>query len=169
LLKQHYLDCLAHASYLIAAEATGTAVVVDPQRDIDPCLADAQPHFWQIHHGFLTHFHTLVPSEQLEALPCFAYAAGLDLRTQRRVARDDFSSERTLVLQKRRATALTIRELVIEPGGSRMGTYPTDVAILVQAGSVQVVEGEKESGDAKLFSDARSLWATSHYELCTGD
>ncbi len=35
ILKQFYLNCLAHASYLIGDEATGTAAVVDPQRDID--------------------------------------------------------------------------------------------------------------------------------------
>ena len=44
LLQQYYLGCLAHASYLIADEATGTAVVVDPQRDIDQYLADAEAH-----------------------------------------------------------------------------------------------------------------------------
>jgi rhodanese-related sulfurtransferase len=33
ILTQYYLGCLAHASYLIADEQTGTAVVVDPQRD----------------------------------------------------------------------------------------------------------------------------------------
>ena len=46
LLKQYYLGCLAHDSYLIADTATGTAVVVDPQRDIDHYLQrDArQPH-----------------------------------------------------------------------------------------------------------------------------
>jgi glyoxylase-like metal-dependent hydrolase (beta-lactamase superfamily II)/rhodanese-related sulfurtransferase len=57
LLKQYYLGCLAHASYLIADEATGTAVVVDPQRDIDQYLAEAQAHGWQIRYVFLTHFH----------------------------------------------------------------------------------------------------------------
>ena len=34
ILKQYYLNCLAHASYLIADEATKIAAVVDPQRDI---------------------------------------------------------------------------------------------------------------------------------------
>ena len=42
MLKQYYLGCLAHASYLIADEETKTAVVVDPQRDIDQYLADAE-------------------------------------------------------------------------------------------------------------------------------
>jgi hydroxyacylglutathione hydrolase len=37
--KQFYLACLAHASYLIGDEATGTAAVVDPQRDTDQYIA----------------------------------------------------------------------------------------------------------------------------------
>src|SRR5512145_280852 len=57
LLKQYYLGCLAHASYLIADEATGTAVVVDPQRDIDQYLHDANQHQLHIDYVFLTHFH----------------------------------------------------------------------------------------------------------------
>ena len=31
ILKQYYLDCLSHASYLVADEGTRRAVVVDPQ------------------------------------------------------------------------------------------------------------------------------------------
>ena len=34
ILKQYYLGCLAHASYLIADEITHHAAIVDPQRDI---------------------------------------------------------------------------------------------------------------------------------------
>jgi len=56
-MKQYYLGCLAHASYLIADEATGTAVVVDPQRDIDQYLRDATQHQFHIDYVFLTHFH----------------------------------------------------------------------------------------------------------------
>ena len=56
-LKQYYLGCLAHASYLIADEASGTAIVVDPQRDIQQYLVDAEPLGVQIRHVFLTHFH----------------------------------------------------------------------------------------------------------------
>ncbi|HZM62396.1 MAG TPA: MBL fold metallo-hydrolase [Vicinamibacterales bacterium] len=57
ILKQYYLNCLAHASYLIGDEATGTAALVDPQRDTDRYLADAAEHGLQIRHVFLTHFH----------------------------------------------------------------------------------------------------------------
>lgn len=55
--KQHYLACLAHASYFIADPTTGSAVVVDPQRDIEPYLAEAKKHGWKIEHVYLTHYH----------------------------------------------------------------------------------------------------------------
>jgi len=56
-LKQYYLGCLAHASYLLADEASATAIVVDPQRDIQQYLVDAERLGAQIRHVFLTHFH----------------------------------------------------------------------------------------------------------------
>jgi glyoxylase-like metal-dependent hydrolase (beta-lactamase superfamily II)/rhodanese-related sulfurtransferase len=56
-LKQYYLGCLAHASYLIADERTKVAAVVDPQRDIEQYLQDATANGWKIEHVFLTHFH----------------------------------------------------------------------------------------------------------------
>ena len=40
-LKQYYLGCLAHASYLIADEGSGSAAVIDPQRDVEQYLEDA--------------------------------------------------------------------------------------------------------------------------------
>jgi len=57
ILKQYYLGCLAHASYMIVDEKTKTAAVVDPQRDIDQYLKDAEENGWSIRHVFLTHFH----------------------------------------------------------------------------------------------------------------
>lgn len=57
ILKQYYLGCLAHASYLIGDESTRQAVVVDPQRDVDQYVADARDARLAIRHVFLTHFH----------------------------------------------------------------------------------------------------------------
>lgn len=57
ILKQYYLSCLAHASYLIADERTKTAAVVDPQRDIQQYLDDAAAGGYTIRYVFLTHFH----------------------------------------------------------------------------------------------------------------
>ncbi|MCA9011276.1 MAG: MBL fold metallo-hydrolase [Planctomycetaceae bacterium] len=56
-LRQYYLGCLAHASYMIADEKTKTAAVVDPQRDIEQYLADAKAAGYTIKYVFLTHFH----------------------------------------------------------------------------------------------------------------
>jgi rhodanese-related sulfurtransferase/glyoxylase-like metal-dependent hydrolase (beta-lactamase superfamily II) len=56
-LKQYYLGCLAHASYLIADEASACAVVVDPQRDVEQYVTDADRLGVRIKHVFLTHFH----------------------------------------------------------------------------------------------------------------
>jgi len=57
ILKQYYLGCLAHASYLLGDEASSTAIVVDPQRDIEKYVMDAAGFGLQIRHVFLTHFH----------------------------------------------------------------------------------------------------------------
>ena len=56
-IRQYYLACLSHASYLITDEKTKTAAVVDPQRDIDQYIADAKTGGYTIKHVFLTHFH----------------------------------------------------------------------------------------------------------------
>src|SRR5579884_2265209 len=57
ILKQYYLGCLAHASYLIADPAARRAAVVDPQRDIEQYLEDAEELGCEIGHVFLTHMH----------------------------------------------------------------------------------------------------------------
>ena len=66
ILKQYYLACLSHASYLIADESTKTAVVVDPQRDIEQYVADAAARGLSIRHVFLTHFHADFVAGHLE-------------------------------------------------------------------------------------------------------
>ena len=66
ILKQFYLPCLAHASYLIGDEVTDTAAVVDPQRDVDRYLAFAAEHGLQIKHVFLTHLHADFVAGHLE-------------------------------------------------------------------------------------------------------
>ena len=66
ILKQYYLGCLAHASYLLGDEASSTAIIVDPQRDIQQYLADAGKFGLQIRHVFLTHFHADFVAGHLE-------------------------------------------------------------------------------------------------------
>jgi glyoxylase-like metal-dependent hydrolase (beta-lactamase superfamily II) len=66
IIKQYYLGCLAHASYLIADQVSGQAAVVDPQRDVDQYLEDAARLGCRIEHVFLTHFHADFVAGHLE-------------------------------------------------------------------------------------------------------
>jgi hydroxyacylglutathione hydrolase len=75
-LKQYYLGCLAHASYLLADEASGCAIVVDPQRDIQQYREDAERLGVKIRHVFLTHFHADFVAGHLELRDC----CGADIR-----------------------------------------------------------------------------------------
>ena len=66
LFKQFYLNCLAHASYIVGDPTSATAAVVDPQRDIGQYLAYAEEHGLRIAHVLLTHFHADFVAGHLE-------------------------------------------------------------------------------------------------------
>ena len=53
--KQFYLDCLAHASYLIGSD--GVAAVVDPQRDVEQYIEAAKDEGFEIRWVLETHLH----------------------------------------------------------------------------------------------------------------
>jgi rhodanese-related sulfurtransferase/glyoxylase-like metal-dependent hydrolase (beta-lactamase superfamily II) len=82
ILKQYYLGCLAHASYLLGDEASSTAIIVDPQRDIQQYLADAEQFGLQIRHVFLTHFHADFVAGHLELRDRCGAAIHLGSRAQ---------------------------------------------------------------------------------------
>lgn len=54
-LKQFYLPCLAHASYLIGSD--GEAAVIDPQRDVDCYIDEAEAAGLKIRYVIETHMH----------------------------------------------------------------------------------------------------------------
>lgn len=64
--RQYYLQCLSHASYLVGDRTTGKAIVVDPQRDVDQYIADANTQGLTITSVFETHFHADFLSGHLE-------------------------------------------------------------------------------------------------------
>lgn len=66
IFHQYYLGCLSHASYLIGDEGTKTAIVVDPQRDVDQYIEDAKKNGLKITHVFLTHVHADFAAGHLE-------------------------------------------------------------------------------------------------------
>lgn len=55
LFKQFYLGCLAQASYLIGSN--GEAAIVDPRRDVDEYIAEADAHGLTIKYVIETHLH----------------------------------------------------------------------------------------------------------------
>ena len=80
ILEQYYIECLSHASYLIADEDSKRAVVVDPRRDITDYLADAQRYGLTIEGVINTHFHADFLAGHLELrerVGAPAYLAGL--------------------------------------------------------------------------------------------
>jgi len=66
--KRFYLGCLAHASYLIGSN--GEAAVVDPQRDVDIYLDDAQQQGLKTRHVIETHLHADFVSGHRELSGC---------------------------------------------------------------------------------------------------
>lgn len=62
--KQFYLGCLAHASYYVGSD--GEAVVIDPQRDIQQYLDEANANGQQIKYIIETHSHADFVSGHIE-------------------------------------------------------------------------------------------------------
>lgn len=57
LLQYFYDDSLAQASYMVACQACGEALIIDPARDITPYLQAAKAHNLRIAHVTETHIH----------------------------------------------------------------------------------------------------------------
>jgi hydroxyacylglutathione hydrolase len=58
ILKQFYLESLGHASYLVGAEKTGEAPVLDPQRDVRAYFDEARKQELRIRYVADTHQHS---------------------------------------------------------------------------------------------------------------
>lgn len=74
-LRRFYDDGLAQASYLIGCAATGEAIVIDANRDIEPYLATAAAEKLRITHVTETHIHADYVSGSRE----LAHATGTTL------------------------------------------------------------------------------------------
>jgi hydroxyacylglutathione hydrolase len=73
--RRFYDDQLAQASYLIGCQATGEALVVDPNRHIEPYLRGAESEGFRITHVTETHIHADFVSGARE----LAHRAGAEL------------------------------------------------------------------------------------------
>ncbi|MCI0345066.1 MAG: MBL fold metallo-hydrolase, partial [Chloroflexi bacterium] len=104
ILKQYYLGCLAHASYLIADPESGTAVVVDPQRDVDQYERDARELGAAIRHVFLTHFHADFLAGHLELRHRVGARIALGSRAEAEFAFDGYQDGQSLEFGRVRIT-----------------------------------------------------------------
>ncbi|MDG2113309.1 MAG: MBL fold metallo-hydrolase [Actinomycetota bacterium] len=73
---QYYLDCLSQASYLVGDETSGRAVVVDPRREVEEYLRDAEDNGLTIELILETHFHADFLSGHLELAAATGAAIG---------------------------------------------------------------------------------------------
>jgi hydroxyacylglutathione hydrolase len=62
--KQFYLGCLAHASYYIGSD--GEAAIIDPQRDVEQYIEEAEANGQKIKYVIETHSHADFVSGHLE-------------------------------------------------------------------------------------------------------
>jgi hydroxyacylglutathione hydrolase len=67
IFDQYYLACLSQASYLIGDTESKTAVLIDPERDIDNYMKDAEQQGLKITHVILTHVHADFVAGHIEA------------------------------------------------------------------------------------------------------
>ncbi|HEX7950574.1 MAG TPA: MBL fold metallo-hydrolase [Candidatus Limnocylindrales bacterium] len=91
-LQQFVIEGLGHLSTLIADEAAGLAVVVDPRRDVDAYLDAARANGWRISHVVETHLHNDYVSggRELAALTGARHVigSGAELRHEHQPVRD---------------------------------------------------------------------------------
>ncbi|WP_394162593.1 MBL fold metallo-hydrolase [Galactobacter valiniphilus] len=146
ILKQYYLGCLSHASYLVADEATGRAVIVDPRRDVDEYLADAMELGLTIEGVFNTHFHADFVAGHLELQAATGAWIGYGPQADPQYAHRAFADGERLALGDP-ATGLVV-EAVHTPGH----TWESTSLLLRPAGADSAVEAVL-TGDTLFIGD----------------
>ncbi|BAJ32611.1 MULTISPECIES: MBL fold metallo-hydrolase [Kitasatospora] len=139
---QYYLDCLSQASYLIADETTGRAVVVDPRRDVDEYLAEAEARGFTVEGVINTHFHADFLSGHLE----LADRTGAWIGYGRR-AETEYPI-RKLAEGERISLGDVVLEIVETPGHT-----PESISVLVRERADDTVPYGVLTGDALFIGD----------------
>ena len=139
---QYYLDCLSQASYLIGDETSGRAVVVDPRRDIDEYVRDAEEMGLTIELIIETHFHADFLSGHLE----LAAATGAEIGFSS-VAQPEFAS-RKLDDGERISIGAVELEVLHTPGHT-----PESISIVVREHADDEVPYGVLTGDTLFIGD----------------
>src|SRR5258706_3788553 len=161
IFEQYYLECLSQASYLLADETSGRAVVVDPRRDIEQYLESARDHGASIELVIETHFHADFLSGHLE----LARATGAEIAFGSR-AMPQFAAR--AVHDGERISLGDVTLQILETPGHT----PESISIVVYEHPDDAVPYGVLTGDTLFIGDVgrpdllSSLGATSH-ELAT--
>ena len=139
---QYYLDCLSQASYLIGDETTGRAVVVDPRRDIQEYLADADAAGLRIELIIETHFHADFLSGHLELAEATGAWIGYG-----DAATTEFPS-RALADGERIVLGDVVLEIMATPGHT-----PESISVVVHEHADDEVPYGVLTGDALFIGD----------------
>ncbi|MFE5941802.1 rhodanese-like domain-containing protein [Streptomyces sp. NPDC056480] len=139
---QYYLDCLSQASYMIADERTGQAVVVDPRRDVSDYLTDAADHGLTVVGVVNTHFHADFVAGHLE----LADSTGAWIGYGRR-AETEYPI-RKLAEGERIALGDVTLEIMETPGHT-----PESISVLVYEHGADAVPYGVLTGDALFIGD----------------
>jgi glyoxylase-like metal-dependent hydrolase (beta-lactamase superfamily II)/rhodanese-related sulfurtransferase len=142
IFTQYYLDCLSHASYLIGDESSGRAVVVDPRRDIDEYLADAEAQGLTIELVIETHFHADFLSGHLELAEATGAAIGYG-----EVADAEFPIRRLTDGER-----ISLGEVTLEIRATP-GHTPESISVVVYEHALDEVPYGVLTGDALFIGD----------------
>jgi hydroxyacylglutathione hydrolase len=142
IFKQFYLNCLAHASYLIGDEKTREAVIVDPKRDIQEYMDEADRHGLTIRHVFLTHLHADFIAGHLELRDRSGAAIYLGAKAQAEYAFTPMKSGSTLDIGDVRL------EILETPGHT-----PESISILVYDSGDRTKPHAVLTGDTLFIGD----------------
>ncbi|WP_406055595.1 MBL fold metallo-hydrolase [Streptomyces sp. NBC_01077] len=139
---QYYLDCLSQASYMIADERTGHAVVVDPRRDVSAYLADARAHGLTVVGVVNTHFHADFVAGHLELADSTGAWIGYGSRAETEYP------IRKLAEGERISLGDVTLEIMETPGHT-----PESISVLVYEHSRDTVPYGVLTGDALFIGD----------------
>ncbi|TXS31821.1 MBL fold metallo-hydrolase [Streptomyces sp. adm13(2018)] len=138
----YYLDCLSQASYLIADERTGRAVVVDPRRDVSEYLADARAHGLTVVGVINTHFHADFVAGHLELADSTGAWIGYGSRAETEYPIRPLSEGERIVLGD------VVLEIMETPGHT-----PESISVLVYEHADDTVPHGVLTGDALFIGD----------------
>jgi glyoxylase-like metal-dependent hydrolase (beta-lactamase superfamily II)/rhodanese-related sulfurtransferase len=172
--QQYYLDCLSQASYLIGDRVAGVAAVVDPRRDVDEYVADAEELGLRITHVIETHFHADFLSGHLELasrtgaeIVYGAAAAGRVGFPIREVRTGDRIELGDVVLEIRETPGHTPESISIVvragPSGEPFGVLTGDTMFIGDVGRPDLLSAAGQSSAAL----ARQLYRSLREQLLT--